>query len=83
MTLDDSVSEEEEEEESSFDELTDVTPYLQPGVELSVLIQVRQPAVTQQAYACCLLLPQSRSRHMPPYSHRNTCDAADTRSTCV
>ncbi|KAM9337202.1 uncharacterized protein spata13 [Symphorus nematophorus] len=33
-TLDDSVS---EEEEGSFDELTDVTPYLQPGVELSVL----------------------------------------------
>ncbi|XP_040921918.1 spermatogenesis-associated protein 13 isoform X1 [Toxotes jaculatrix] len=33
-TLDDSVS---EEEESSFDELTDVTPYLQPGVEISVL----------------------------------------------
>ncbi|XP_047424160.1 spermatogenesis-associated protein 13 isoform X2 [Mugil cephalus] len=32
-TLDDSVSE----EEGSFDELTDVTPYLQPGVELSVL----------------------------------------------
>ncbi|XP_036934619.1 spermatogenesis-associated protein 13 isoform X2 [Acanthopagrus latus] len=35
VTLDDSVS--EEEEEGSFDELTDVTPYLQPGVELSVL----------------------------------------------
>ncbi|TDG97297.1 hypothetical protein EPR50_G00224360 [Perca flavescens] len=33
-TLDDSVS---EEEEGSFDELTDVTTYLQPGVELSVL----------------------------------------------
>ncbi|XP_029384666.1 uncharacterized protein spata13 [Echeneis naucrates] len=33
-TLDDSVS---EEEEGSFDELTDVTPYLQPGVEISVL----------------------------------------------
>ncbi|XP_055364470.1 spermatogenesis-associated protein 13 isoform X2 [Betta splendens] len=33
-TLDDSVS---EEEESSFDELTDVTPYLQPGVEITVL----------------------------------------------
>ncbi|XP_037549895.1 spermatogenesis-associated protein 13 [Nematolebias whitei] len=33
-TLDDSVS---EEEESSFDELSDVTPYLQPGVDLSVL----------------------------------------------
>ncbi|XP_074477690.1 uncharacterized protein spata13 isoform X1 [Sebastes fasciatus] len=33
-TLDDSVS---EEEEGSFDELTDNTPYLQPGVELSVL----------------------------------------------
>lgn len=33
-TLDDSVS---EEEEGSFDELTDITPYLQPGVELSVL----------------------------------------------
>ncbi|XP_076014229.1 spermatogenesis-associated protein 13 isoform X1 [Genypterus blacodes] len=32
-TLDDSVSE----EEGSFDELTDVTPYLEPGVELSVL----------------------------------------------
>ncbi|XP_029935536.1 uncharacterized protein spata13 [Myripristis murdjan] len=32
-TLDDSVSE----EEGSFDELTDVTPYLQPGVELTVL----------------------------------------------
>ncbi|XP_068199732.1 uncharacterized protein spata13 isoform X2 [Antennarius striatus] len=40
VTLDDSVSEEEEEddeEEGSFDELTSVTPYLQPGVELSVL----------------------------------------------
>nr|XP_043885738.1 spermatogenesis-associated protein 13 isoform X2 [Solea senegalensis] len=35
VTLDDSVS--EEEEEGSFDELTDVTPYLQPGVEISVL----------------------------------------------
>lgn len=35
--LDDSVS---EEEESSFDELTDVTPYLQPGVEISVLNEV-------------------------------------------
>ncbi|KAK7879039.1 hypothetical protein WMY93_030792 [Mugilogobius chulae] len=34
-TLDDSVS--EEDEEGSFDELPDVTPYLQPGVELSVL----------------------------------------------
>ncbi|XP_054893571.1 spermatogenesis-associated protein 13 isoform X2 [Poeciliopsis prolifica] len=34
-TLDDSVS--EEEEESSFEELADGTPYLQPGVELSVL----------------------------------------------
>ncbi|KAM9333538.1 uncharacterized protein spata13 [Pholidichthys leucotaenia] len=34
-TLDDSVS--EEEEEGSFDELTDVTPYLQSGVELSLL----------------------------------------------
>lgn len=33
-TLDDSVS---EEEEGSFDELTDVMPYLQPGVELSAL----------------------------------------------
>ncbi|CAJ1082189.1 uncharacterized protein spata13 isoform X1 [Xyrichtys novacula] len=33
-TLDDSVS---EEEEGSFDELTEGTPYLQPGVELSVL----------------------------------------------
>lgn len=40
VTLDDSVS--EEEEEGSFDELTDVTPYLQPGVELSVLNEVRQ-----------------------------------------
>lgn len=40
VTLDDSVS--EEEEECSFDELTDVTPYLQPGVELSVLLQVSQ-----------------------------------------
>lgn len=37
--LDDSVS--EEEEEGSFDELADVTPYLQPGVELSVLNEVR------------------------------------------
>ncbi|XP_021169157.2 uncharacterized protein spata13 isoform X1 [Fundulus heteroclitus] len=34
-TLDDSVSEEEEEEENSFDE--ENTPYLQPGVKLSVL----------------------------------------------
>lgn len=33
-TLDDSVS---EEEECSFDELTDVTPHLQSGMELSVL----------------------------------------------
>lgn len=41
VTLDDSVSEEEE-EEGSFDELADVTPYLQPGVELSVLNEVRQ-----------------------------------------
>lgn len=38
-TLDDSVS--EEEEEGSFDELTDFTTYLQPGVELSVLNEVR------------------------------------------
>lgn len=38
-TLDDSVS--EEEEEGSFDELTDGTPYLQPGVEISVLNEVR------------------------------------------
>lgn len=37
-TLDDSVS---EEEEGSFDELTDGTPYLQPGVEISVLNEVR------------------------------------------
>ncbi|XP_051910452.1 spermatogenesis-associated protein 13 isoform X1 [Hippocampus zosterae] len=35
--LDDSVS--EEEEEGSFDELADVTPYLEPGVELSVLVE--------------------------------------------
>lgn len=41
VMLDDSVSEEEE-EEGSFDELTDVTPYLQPGVELSVLNEVRR-----------------------------------------
>lgn len=40
VMLDDSVS--EEEEEGSFDELTDVTPYLQPGVELSVLNEVRR-----------------------------------------
>lgn len=40
-TLDDSVSEEEE-EESSFEELADGTPYLQPGVELSVLNEVTQ-----------------------------------------
>ena len=33
---DDSVSE----EDGSFDELTDVTPYLQPGVELSALWDV-------------------------------------------
>ncbi|XP_013857712.1 spermatogenesis-associated protein 13 isoform X2 [Austrofundulus limnaeus] len=33
-TLDDSVS---EEEESSFDDLSEGTPYLQPGVDLSVL----------------------------------------------
>lgn len=39
-TLDDSVS--EEEEESSFEELADGTPYLQPGVELSVLNEVMQ-----------------------------------------
>lgn len=36
-TLDDSVS---EEEEGSFDELTDVTPYLESGVELSALNEV-------------------------------------------
>ncbi|XP_037136089.1 spermatogenesis-associated protein 13 isoform X1 [Syngnathus acus] len=36
--LDDSVSEEEE-EEGSFDELADGTPYLEPGVELSVLVE--------------------------------------------
>lgn len=36
-TLDDSVS---EEDEGSFDELTDVTPYLGPGVELSALNEV-------------------------------------------
>lgn len=36
-TLDDSVS---EEEDASFDELADGTPYLQPGVELSVLAEV-------------------------------------------
>lgn len=49
MALDDSVS--EEEEEGSFDELTDVTPYLQPGVELSVLNEVRQGrAVTLQPF---------------------------------
>lgn len=41
MTLDDSVSEEEE-EEGSFDELTDVNPYLQPGVEISMLNEVRR-----------------------------------------
>ncbi|XP_062377094.1 uncharacterized protein spata13 [Sardina pilchardus] len=34
--LDDSVSE----EDGSFDELTDVTPYLQPGVELTALNQL-------------------------------------------
>lgn len=38
-TFDDSVS---EEEEGSFDELADVTPYLQPGVEISVLNEVRR-----------------------------------------
>lgn len=43
-TLDDSVS---EEEEGSFDELTDVTPYLQPGVEISVLNEVRLRRVTR------------------------------------
>lgn len=37
VTLDDSVS---EEEDCSFDELADSTPYLQPGVELSVLNEV-------------------------------------------
>lgn len=37
-TPDDSVS---EEEEGSFDELSDDTPYLQPGVELSMLNEVR------------------------------------------
>ncbi|XP_061522763.1 spermatogenesis-associated protein 13 isoform X1 [Phycodurus eques] len=35
---DDSVSEEDE-EDGSFDELADVTPYLEPGVELSVLVE--------------------------------------------
>lgn len=40
VMLDDSVS--EEEEGGSFDELTDVTPYLQLGVELSVLNEVRR-----------------------------------------
>lgn len=46
-TLDDSVS---EEEEGSFDELTDVTPYLQPGVELSVLNEVR---LREGNMSCC------------------------------
>lgn len=47
-TLDDSVS---EEEEGSFDELTDATPYLQPGVEMSVLNEVRLRRVTHSL--CC------------------------------
>lgn len=42
VTLDDSVS--EEEEEASFDELTDGTPYLQPGLEVSLLNEVRWAA---------------------------------------
>ncbi|XP_077591668.1 spermatogenesis-associated protein 13 isoform X1 [Stigmatopora nigra] len=37
VPMDDSVSEEEEEESSSFD--ADVTPYLEPGVELSALVE--------------------------------------------
>lgn len=44
-TLDDSVS---EEEESSFDELADGTPYLQPGVELSLLNEVRDTKTCSQ-----------------------------------
>lgn len=43
--LDDSVSEEDE-EEGSFDELADVTPYLEPGVELSVLVEVSSPSLS-------------------------------------
>lgn len=46
--LDDSVS---EEEEGSFDELADVTPYLQPGVELSVLNEVRPHSQTPSSRA--------------------------------
>lgn len=45
-TLDDSVS--EEEEEGSFDELADGTPYLQPGVELSVLNEVSDETLAAQ-----------------------------------
>lgn len=47
-TLDDSVS--EEEEDGSFDELADVTPYLQPGVELSVLNEVSMRTEAQQIF---------------------------------
>lgn len=64
-TLDDSVS---EEEEGSFDELTDITPYLQPGVELSVLNEVRMrgeachvAALTSSPRMCIEIMMQHAS----------------------
>lgn len=86
MTLDDSVS--EEEEEGSFDELTDVTPYLQPGVELSVLNEVRQGrAVCSHvaAFSLTSLLSRSFSSSVVNSPHCNYVymfNTADNPATC-
>lgn len=58
-TLDDSVS---EEEEGSFDELTDGTPYLQPGVEISVLNEVR----LRRGSSLCHVANLARKRLLRP-----------------
>lgn len=87
VTLDDSVS--EEEEEGSFDELTDVTPYLQPGVELSVLNEVRQGrAVCSHvaAFSVTNLLNKSCIRSVvvnsPHCNYAYMCNTADNPATC-
>lgn len=72
VTLDDSVS--EEEEEGSFDELTDGTPYLQPGVEVSLLNEVRWAATVGGRAAVTLQRLQERSYsaavvNTPHYNH--------------